>query len=96
VLRTEPVAAVILDLQLWAPPGLSMSGFDLLSIMRGTPEYACVPVVILTGKTLSPVEHALARQWDVPVFQKPQRYAVVIDYLKTVVRPELIHSSNEL
>jgi hypothetical protein len=54
-----------------------MSGFDVLDAMRQDPSLADVPVVVFTGKALSPEEdnrlHALARSVVVKDVESPER-----------------------
>jgi HAMP domain-containing protein/CheY-like chemotaxis protein/putative methionine-R-sulfoxide reductase with GAF domain len=63
---------VVLDLRL-----PDMTGFDILERMRNTPEVADLPVVVFTGKELSPEEdarlHTLARSVVVKGVESPER-----------------------
>ena len=63
---------VVLDLRL-----PDMTGFDILERMRDTPEVADLPVVVFTGKELSPEEdarlHTLARSVVVKGVESPER-----------------------
>ncbi|HTS13389.1 MAG TPA: response regulator, partial [Candidatus Limnocylindrales bacterium] len=63
---------VVLDLRL-----PDMTGFDVLERMRDTPEVCDLPVVVFTGKELSPEEdarlHTLARSVVVKGVESPER-----------------------
>jgi HAMP domain-containing protein/CheY-like chemotaxis protein/signal transduction histidine kinase len=63
---------MVLDLRL-----PDMSGFEILEAMRDTPELSDLPVVVFTGKELSPEEdarlHTLARSVVVKGVESPER-----------------------
>jgi HAMP domain-containing protein/CheY-like chemotaxis protein/signal transduction histidine kinase len=71
-IRREPFDCVVLDLRL-----PDMSGFDILEQLRDTPELTDLPVVVFTGKELSPEEdarlHTLARSVVVKGVESPER-----------------------
>jgi len=68
----EPCDCVVLDLRL-----PDMSGFDVLECLRETPSLSDLPVVVFTGKELSPEEDArlrtLARSVVVKGVESPER-----------------------
>ncbi|HWO34740.1 MAG TPA: response regulator, partial [Candidatus Acidoferrum sp.] len=68
----ESFDCVVLDLRL-----PDMSGFDILERMRDIPEVTDLPVVVFTGKELSPEEdarlHTLARSVVVQGVESPER-----------------------
>ena len=68
----EPFDCVVLDLRL-----PDMSGFDVLERLRDNPEASDLPVVVFTGKELSPDEdaqlHTLARSVVVKGVESPER-----------------------
>jgi HAMP domain-containing protein/CheY-like chemotaxis protein/signal transduction histidine kinase len=72
VLKKEPFDCVVLDLRL-----PDMSGFDVLKELSETPGVSDVPVVVFTGKELSPDEdaelHNLARSVVVKNVESPER-----------------------
>jgi CheY-like chemotaxis protein len=72
VLGEEPFDCVVLDLRL-----PDMSGFDVLERLRDTPSLSDLPVVVFTGKELSPEEdarlHTLARSVVVKGVESPER-----------------------
>ncbi|MGB8538848.1 MAG: HAMP domain-containing protein [Acidobacteriaceae bacterium] len=72
VLGEHPFDCVVLDLRL-----PDMSGFQVLEQLRETPELREVPVVVFTGKELSPAEDAqlrtLARSVVVKGVESPER-----------------------
>jgi HAMP domain-containing protein/signal transduction histidine kinase/DNA-binding response OmpR family regulator len=71
-LRQQAFDCVVLDLRL-----PDMSGFDVLQELSGSPELSDVPVVVFTGKELSPDEdarlHAIARSIVVKGVESPER-----------------------
>jgi HAMP domain-containing protein/CheY-like chemotaxis protein/signal transduction histidine kinase len=72
VLGKQPVDCVVLDLRL---PDLS--GFEVLERIRDTPTLSELPVIVFTGKELSPEEdarlHTLARSVVVKGVESPER-----------------------
>jgi CheY-like chemotaxis protein len=72
VLENQSYDCVVLDLRL-----PDMSGFDVLERLRDTPTVSDVPVVVFTGKELSPEEdarlHTLARSVVVKGVESPER-----------------------
>src|SRR5262249_37868470 len=71
-LRTEPWDCVVLDLRL-----PDMSGFDVLERLKEDDSVPDVPVVVFTGKELSPEEdarlHTMARSIVVKGVESPER-----------------------
>ena len=71
-LRQEPPDCIVLDLRL-----PDMSGFDLLETLRDDAALADIPVVVFTGRELSPEEdaqlHTLARSVVVKGVELPER-----------------------
>ena len=72
LLAREPFDCVVLDLRL-----PDMSGFDLLAEIAASPALADLPVVVFTGRELSPEEdnqiHAIARSVIVKDVESPER-----------------------
>ncbi len=70
--KEQPFDCVVLDLRL-----PDMSGFDVLEHFRDTPSLVNLPVVVFTGKDLSPEEdarlHMLARSVVVKGVESPER-----------------------
>jgi HAMP domain-containing protein/CheY-like chemotaxis protein/signal transduction histidine kinase len=68
----QPFDCMVLDLRL-----PDMSGFDVLERLRDTPSLGDLPVVVFTGKNLSPEEdarlHTLARSVVVKGVESPER-----------------------
>jgi HAMP domain-containing protein/CheY-like chemotaxis protein/signal transduction histidine kinase len=71
-IKETPFDCVVLDLRL-----PDMSGFDVLEQLRDDPAISDVPVVVFTGKELSPEEdarlHTLARSVVVKGVESPER-----------------------
>jgi len=72
VIAEQPFDCMVLDLRL-----PDMSGFDVLERLRDTPSLVDLPVVVFTGKDLSPEEdarlHTLARSVVVKGVESPER-----------------------
>jgi CheY-like chemotaxis protein/signal transduction histidine kinase/HAMP domain-containing protein len=70
--HSAPVDCVVLDLRL-----PDISGFEVLERLRDTPELKDLPVVVFTGRELSPEEdarlHVLARSVVVKNVESPER-----------------------
>jgi len=71
-IQAEPLDCAVLDLRL-----PDMTGFEVLERLRDTPALADLPVVVFTGKELSPEEdaqlHTLARSVVVKGVESPER-----------------------
>ncbi len=72
ILRKEPVDCIVLDLRL-----PDMSGFDVLEKLRQESALSEVPVVVFTGRELTPEEdaqlHTMARSIVVKGVESPER-----------------------
>jgi len=72
IVTKDPVDCIVLDLRL-----PDMSGFEVLERLRDTPSLNDLPVVVFTGKELSPDEdarlHTLARSVVVKGVESPER-----------------------
>jgi CheY-like chemotaxis protein len=104
MLREAPIDCVVLDLRL-----PDMSGFEVLERIRDDDELANVPVVVFTGRELSPEEdaqlHTMARSVVVKGVESPERlldetalflHRVVSDLPAEKQRMlEMLHSSDE-
>ena len=100
----KPVDCIVLDLRL-----PDMSGFELLEKLRDDPALADLPVVVFTGRELSPEEdaklHTMARSVVVKGVESPERlldetalflHRVVADLPEEKQRMlERLHSSDE-
>jgi CheY-like chemotaxis protein len=71
-LKEEAPDCIVLDLRL-----PDMSGFDLLAALRDNPELSDIPVIVFTGRELSPEEdaqlHTMARSVVVKGVESPER-----------------------
>src|SRR4029450_11580588 len=71
-LRSEQIDCVVLDLRL-----PDMSGFDVLDQLRAEASLSDIPVVVFTGRELSPEEdaqlHTMARSVVVKGVESPER-----------------------
>ena len=104
ILRTSAVDCIVLDLRL-----PDMSGFELLDQLRDDADLSHVPVVVFTGRELSPDEdarlHTIARSVVVKGVESPERlldetalflHRVVADLPPEKQRMiEQLHSSDE-
>ena len=103
-LSEEPFDCVVLDLRL-----PDMSGFEVLERLRDDAALTDVPVVVFTGKELSPEEdarlHTLARSVVVKGVESPERlldetalflHRVVADRLKQQMLERLHRSDDDL
>jgi CheY-like chemotaxis protein/signal transduction histidine kinase/HAMP domain-containing protein len=103
-ISAQPFDCVVLDLRL-----PDISGFEILERFRDTPSLSDVPVVVFTGKDLSPDEdarlHNLARSVVVKGVESPERLldetALFLHRIVTDLPPEkqkmldLLHHSDE-
>ena len=103
-MRDTPCDCVVLDLHL-----PDMSGFEILDEMRSDAALVDIPVVVFTGKELSPEEdarlHSMARSIVVKGVESPERLldetALFLHRVVTVLPPEKqrmlerLHSSDE-
>ena len=104
LLRENPADCVVLDLRL-----PDMSGFEVLECIRDDADLANVPVVVFTGRELSPEEdaqlHTMARSVVVKGVESPERlldetalflHRVVSDLpIEKQRMLEMLHSSDE-
>ncbi len=104
LLRENPADCVVLDLRL-----PDMSGFEVLECIRDDADLANVPVVVFTGRELSPEEdaqlHTMARSVVVKGVESPERlldetalflHRVVSDLpIEKQRMLEILHSSDE-
>jgi DNA-binding response OmpR family regulator len=87
VLGTTAVQALILDVGL--EPG--QSGLDLLIAIRGRKELAEAPILIFTGQGLSDEQQAVIRRHGAYLFQKPEGFDSLIQFLDTLTGRDQSH-----
>jgi len=78
-LRRSPIDAVVADVRF--PNG--RSGLEVLEFMHLDEETRDVPVIVLTGATLSPAEEDIIRRYRAHVFYKPHGFDEIVQFLKT-------------
>jgi len=81
ILGREQVDAVSLDIRMPDPQGLERDGLTLLKLLRATPQYKAVPVLLFTGVELKADEDAMVEELGAKLFYKPQLYAEIIEEL---------------
>ena len=87
ILGRAQIDAVILDLGLPDPWGRDWAGLSLLAYLRLTPDYEMLPVLILTGQTLTPEDEDLIRRFRASLFYKPQAYDALVESLNRLTVP---------
>lgn len=80
VIGESRLDALILDVRL-AGGG---TGLDLLRTIRERRELAAVPVLILTGAALSDAEEAFITRMRAYLFQKPEGFHTLLQFLDTL------------
>jgi CheY-like chemotaxis protein len=80
VLHRQAVDAVILDVRM---PGAS--GLQLLEYIRFNPEWRHLPVLIVTGSTLSEQEEVTVATLGAYVFYKPESHLLIVEHLTRLV-----------
>jgi DNA-binding response OmpR family regulator len=80
VIGESPLDALILDVRL----GGAGNGLDLLRTIRERRELAAAPILILTGAALSDAEEALITRMRAYLFQKPEGFHTLLQFLDTL------------
>jgi DNA-binding response OmpR family regulator len=80
VIGEARVDALILDVRL----GDGTTGLDLLHTIRDRSELAEAPILILTGAVLSDAEEALITRMRAYLFQKPEGFHTLLQFLDTL------------
>jgi DNA-binding response OmpR family regulator len=80
VLGEAPVDAMIIDVRLGDGP----TGLELLRTIRDRSELATVPILVLTGAILSDAEEAMITRMRAYLFQKPEGFQTLLDFLDTL------------
>lgn len=86
-LQTGPVDVVVLDLHLPDAGGRDRSGIDVLSFMRIHEHLSSVPVVVLTGGSLTPAEEDAIWGLHAYVLKKSEGWHTLRQYLKHLTSP---------
>jgi DNA-binding response OmpR family regulator len=86
ILGERRVDAVTLDLGLPNPLKLERPGLKLLSYLRTSAGHEHSPVLVFTGLPPSPEDEKFLIEHGARVFQKPQPYNVLVDWLKRAIR----------
>lgn len=89
VLATEQVDAIILDVGLPDETGLYRSGISLLRFVRATQEHAELPVLIFTGRPLSPPDEELVRGNRGGLFYKPRQFPALLHHLNGLLEGQV-------
>lgn len=78
LLQTTPgIFAVILDIRLGGPH----TGLDVLEPLRGRPEFADIPVLVMTGGIVDDAEEARIAKHRAHLFFKPEGFDTLLDFL---------------
>lgn len=74
---TPEIFAVILDIRLPGPH----TGLDVLEPLRGRPEFAKIPALIMTGGVVDDAEMARITRCRGHLFYKPEGFDTLLDFL---------------
>ena len=80
VLRTTKVFAVILDVRL---PGRH-TGLDVIGPIRERPEFADIPVIVMTGGVVDENEERLIARHKAHLFFKPEGFDTLLSFLDQI------------
>jgi DNA-binding response OmpR family regulator len=87
VIGESKLDALILDVRL----GHGTTGLDLLHTIRERRELQSAPVLILTGAVLSDAEEALITRMRAYLFQKPEGFHTLLQFLDTLTGRDQSH-----
>lgn len=87
LMRTTRFEAVLFDLRL---PG-AKSGIDALNALRRIPEFATVPVLIVTGSILTEEEERQVTRQRAHVVYKPEGFSTVVNFLDQLTGRDFSH-----
>ena len=75
--NTPAIFAVILDIRL----GGEHTGLDVLEPIRSRPEFARIPVLVMTGGIVDDAEQARIAKHKAHLFYKPEGFDTLLDFL---------------
>jgi DNA-binding response OmpR family regulator len=87
ILERDHIDAAILAIRLPDPDSVERSGVELLVFLRVCPEYASLPVIILSAAPLAPEQETLIQCYRAEIFPKPPPYGVIAQHLSRVIQP---------
>jgi DNA-binding response OmpR family regulator len=84
VIGEARIDALIVDVRL----SNGRTGLELLQTLRARPEFASAPVLVLTGAILSEAEEASITRLRAYLFQKPEGFHTLLQFLDTLTGRE--------
>jgi DNA-binding response OmpR family regulator len=84
VIGEARIDALIVDVRL----SDGRTGLELLHTLRARPEFASAPVLVLTGAILSDAEEASITRLRAYLFQKPEGFHTLLQFLDTLTGRE--------
>lgn len=88
ILRAIRPAVAIIDIRMPSSDPHLRTGLDLLAHLRSQPEFAELPVIVLTGYALTPEEEAAARDRRTVVLYKPVSLGAIVDQVVRAAESE--------
>ena len=87
VIGEARIDALIVDVRL----SDGRTGLEFLHTLRARPEFAAAPVLVLTGAALSDAEEADITRLRAYLFQKPEGFHTLLQFLDTLTGREQQH-----
>jgi DNA-binding response OmpR family regulator len=91
LLGATTIQAVILDVGLESGLHSDETGLELLATIRGRREFDDAPVLIFTGRGLSDEQKATIRRHGAFLFQKPEGFHSLVNFLDTLTGRDQPH-----